>query len=176
MLCSDGVDHGLIGPREVHRIWSRHLRNSLAVAPFLPVGATVVDVGTGAGLPGIPLAIARPDLSLTLVEPMARRVRFLNRVVEELSLPCLIEHARVQEAVVRPQAAVARAVARLGKLADMCSSILPPGGQLLALKGGNAAEELAELTASPRPAFTAELRKVVWPDPAAVVICTRSAR
>src|SRR3954451_24739175 len=83
-LASEGVTRGLIGPREVARLWERHVLNSAAVAEVIPQGARVVDVGSGAGLPGIPLGLARPDLTLTLVEPMARRVEFLDEVVAEL--------------------------------------------------------------------------------------------
>ena len=86
-LASDGVTRGLIGPREVPRLWERHILNSAAVAEAIPEGARVVDVGSGAGLPGIPLGLARPDLALTLVEPMARRVEFLEEVVAELAGP-----------------------------------------------------------------------------------------
>ena len=86
-LASDGVTRGLIGPREVPRLWERHVLNSAAVAEAVPAGARVVDVGSGAGLPGIPLGIARPDLDLTLVEPMARRVEFLEEVVAALAEP-----------------------------------------------------------------------------------------
>ena len=83
-LAGDGVARGLIGPREVPRLWERHVLNSAAIAEAVPAGARVVDVGSGAGLPGIPLALARPDITLTLVEPMARRIEFLEEAVRDL--------------------------------------------------------------------------------------------
>jgi len=87
LLATEGTVRGLIGPREVPRLWDRHLLNSAAIASLVPAGVRVVDVGSGAGLPGIPLGLARPDLALTLVEPMARRVEFLEEVVAELAVP-----------------------------------------------------------------------------------------
>ena len=97
MLAGDGVTRGLIGPREVPRLWDRHLLNSAALAEAVPAGARVVDVGSGAGLPGIPLGLARPDLTLTLVEPMARRVEFLTDVVTALGAPWRIVRGRAEE-------------------------------------------------------------------------------
>ena len=96
-LATDGVTRGLIGPREVPRLWERHVLNSAAVADAVPRDARVVDVGSGAGLPGIPLALARPDLRLTLVEPMARRVEFLEEVVAELGMPWRVVRGRAEE-------------------------------------------------------------------------------
>jgi len=94
MLAGDGVVRGLIGPREVPRLWERHVLNSAALAEAVPSGARVVDVGSGAGLPGIPLGLARPDLTLTLVEPMARRVEFLQDVVTALGTPWRVVRGR----------------------------------------------------------------------------------
>lgn len=147
MLTEHGVERGLIGPREVDRLWDRHLLNSAAIAELLPQGSRVVDVGSGAGLPGIPLAIARPDLELTLLEPMARRVAWLTEVVETLGLSVTVVRGRAEEAAVREQLSgsdvvTARAVAPLERLARWCLPLLRPGGQLLALKGESAAEEL----------------------------------
>src|SRR5206468_754608 len=96
-LASDGVLRGLIGPREVPRLWVRHVLNSAAVAEVIPEGARVVDVGSGAGLPGIPLGLARPDVSLTLVEPMARRVEFLEEAVADLGRPWRVVRGRAAE-------------------------------------------------------------------------------
>ncbi|MFQ1004164.1 16S rRNA (guanine(527)-N(7))-methyltransferase RsmG [Modestobacter sp. SSW1-42] len=150
MLAGDGVVRGLIGPREVPRLWDRHLLNSAALAEAVPVGARVVDVGSGAGLPGIPLGLARPDLTLTLVEPMARRVEFLTDVVSALGAPWRIVRGRAEErSVVRAVGPVdvvtARAVAPLPRLVGWCAGLLTPGAQLIALVGERAAAEVPEL-------------------------------
>ena len=120
MLAEHGVERGLIGPREVDRIWDRHLLNSAVIAELLPQNCRVVDVGSGAGLPGIPLAIARPDLELTLLEPMARRVAWLTEVVDTLGLAVKVVRGRAEEAAVRERLSgsdvvTARAVAPLGE-------------------------------------------------------------
>ena len=147
LLTEHGVERGLIGPREVDRLWERHILNSAVVAELLPEGARVVDVGSGAGLPGIPLAIARPDLDLTLLEPMARRVAWLTECVEALGLAVTVVRGRAEEGPVREQLSdsdvvTARAVAPLERLTRWCLPLLRPGGRLVALKGESAAEEL----------------------------------
>jgi 16S rRNA (guanine527-N7)-methyltransferase len=150
MLAGDGVVRGLIGPREVPRLWDRHVLNSAALAEVVPAGARVVDVGSGAGLPGIPLGLARPDLTLTLVEPMARRVEFLTDVVTALGTPWRIVRGRAEErSVVRAVGPVdvvtARAVAPLPRLVGWCRGLLAPGTQLIALVGARAAAEVPDL-------------------------------
>ncbi|MEU4442611.1 16S rRNA (guanine(527)-N(7))-methyltransferase RsmG [Actinosynnema sp. NPDC050801] len=147
LLTEHGVERGLIGPREVERLWERHILNSAVVAELLPEGARVVDVGSGAGLPGIPLAIARPDLDLTLLEPMARRVAWLTECVEALDLKVTVVRGRAEEGPVLDQLSdsdvvTARAVAPLERLTRWCLPLLRPGGRLVALKGESAAEEL----------------------------------
>jgi 16S rRNA (guanine527-N7)-methyltransferase len=148
LLTVHGVERGLIGPREVDRLWERHLLNSVAVAECVPKGASVIDVGSGAGLPGIPLAIARPDLDLVLLEPMARRVAWLEEVVTKLELGNIqVVRGRAEEKDIRQRygdrdVATARAVAPLGKLAGWCLPLLRVGGQLVARKGLSAAEEI----------------------------------
>ncbi|MEV4311507.1 16S rRNA (guanine(527)-N(7))-methyltransferase RsmG [Actinocrispum sp. NPDC049592] len=148
LLAVHGVERGLIGPREVDRLWDRHLLNSVAVSEFLPEGASVVDVGSGAGLPGIPLAIARPDLDVVLLEPMARRVAWLEEAVAKLDLSNVtVVRGRAEEKAIRQQigdrdVATARAVAPLGKLAGWCLPLVRVGGSLVALKGSSAAEEI----------------------------------
>jgi 16S rRNA (guanine527-N7)-methyltransferase len=149
-LATDGVTRGLIGPRELARLWERHVLNSAAVAEAVPEGARVVDVGSGAGLPGIPLGLARPDLRLTLVEPMARRVEFLEEVVAELGRPWRVVRGRAEErsvvsAVGPVDVVTARAVAALPRLVGWCRGLLRPGAQLVALVGARAVAELPGL-------------------------------
>ena len=156
-LSSDGVVRGLIGPREVARLWERHLLNSAAVAEAVPHGARVVDVGSGAGLPGIPLGLARPDVTLTLVEPMARRVEFLQEAVAELAAGPVshvsgwrvirgrAEDRGVVTAVGAVDVVIARAVAPLPRLVAWCRGLMRPGAQLVALVGARAVEELPGL-------------------------------
>jgi len=150
LLAGDGVLRGLIGPREVPRLWERHVLNSVALAEAVPAGARVVDVGSGAGLPGIPLGLARPDLTLTLVEPMARRVEFLEEAVAALGAPWRVVRGRAEErSVVRVVGEVdvvtARAVAPLPRLVGWCRGLLRPGAQLVALVGERAAAEVPDL-------------------------------
>jgi 16S rRNA (guanine527-N7)-methyltransferase len=145
---TDGVVRGLIGPREAPRLWDRHLLNSAVVGECVAPGATVADVGTGAGLPGLVLAIARPDLTVTLVEPLLRRTRFLDEVVAELRLADQVEvvRARAEELHGRRtfDVVTARAVAPLERLARWCLPLVAPDGELVALKGASAAEEIIE--------------------------------
>jgi 16S rRNA (guanine527-N7)-methyltransferase len=148
MLAEHGVSRGLIGPREVGRLWQRHILNSAVVGELIPLDATVVDVGSGAGLPGIPLAMSRPDLRITLLESMARRVTWLSEVVAELDIDVRIVQGRAEEPEIRRQIGVAdvvtaRAVAPLAKLAGWCLPLVRPGGLLVALKGESAGDELA---------------------------------
>ena len=147
-LVGSGVERGLLGPREAPRIWDRHILNCAVVAELLPDGARTVDLGSGAGLPGIPLALARPDLSVVLVEPLARRVDWLREVVEDLDLPVTVERGRAEEPGVRARwegadVVTARAVAPLARLAGWALPLLRPGGMMLALKGASADAEVA---------------------------------
>jgi 16S rRNA (guanine527-N7)-methyltransferase len=151
LLATDGVVRGLIGPREVARLWDRHLLNSAVVTDLVPAGARVVDVGSGAGLPGLPMALRRPDLSLDLVEPMLRRTQFLTEMVTELGLGSAVRVSRgraddpaVLAMVGSADWIVARAVAPLDRLVRWCLPLLRPGGRLLALKGARAAAEVTE--------------------------------
>ena len=149
-LAGDGVVRGLIGPREVPRLWERHVLNSAAVSDAVPADARVVDVGSGAGLPGIPLGLARPDLRLTLLEPMSRRVEFLEEVVTELGAPWRVVRGRAEERSVRAavgpvDVVTARAVAALPRLVSWCRGLMRPGAQLVALVGSRAAAELPDL-------------------------------
>lgn len=146
MLATDGVVRGLIGPREADRLWSRHVLNCAAPAELIPPDARVVDVGSGAGLPGVVLAIARPDCRVVLLEPLERRVRFLTEAVERLGLTnSLVVRGRAQDAPLEAREAdvvVSRAVAPVGRLAGWCAGLARPDGLILALKGSTAAEEL----------------------------------
>ncbi|GHJ57166.1 hypothetical protein Nm8I071_64730 [Nonomuraea sp. TT08I-71] len=158
LLATDGVVRGLIGPRETPRLWDRHLLNCAAMAERIPEGASVIDVGSGAGLPGLVLAIARPDLTVTLVEPLARRTSFLIEAVQHLGLTRSVRvfRGRAEEAAAgsrdrEPLSAdivTARAVAALDRLAEWCLPLAVPGGRLVALKGASAAEEIAEHAAA----------------------------
>jgi 16S rRNA (guanine527-N7)-methyltransferase len=146
LLASDGVLRGLIGPREAPRLWERHLLNCAAVAELISPAATVVDVGSGAGLPGIVLAVARPDISVILVEPLARRTSFLDEVVAQLGLAdqVTVIRGRAEEQVgrLRADVVIARAVAPLDRLAGWCLPLAEVGGRVLALKGMSATEEI----------------------------------
>lgn len=146
-LATTGVERGLIGPREAPRIWERHVLNCAVVAELVPDGARLVDVGSGAGLPGIPLALARPDLGIVLVEPLARRVEWLREVTADLGIVIGVEHGRAEETVVRRRwegadVVTARAVAPLARLAGWCIPLLRPGGLMLAVKGAAAPVEV----------------------------------
>jgi len=149
ILVGAGLERGLLGPREAGRLWERHLLNSAAVGELLDPGDRVVDIGSGAGLPGVPLAIARPDLQIVLLEPLLRRSEFLVEVVTELGLPVQVVRGRAEEAWVRDQigardVAVSRAVAALDKLTEWSMPLLRPEGRMLAIKGQRAADEVQE--------------------------------
>jgi len=147
MLATDGVVRGLIGPREVPRLWDRHLINCGLLAPLIPESATVADLGSGAGLPGLVLAIGRPDLQVTLVEPMARRVRFLDEARQRLELSNVeVVRGRAEQWADRPRFRVvtARALAALGRLVDWGVPLLDDDGVLLAMKGASAAAEIED--------------------------------
>lgn len=149
ILATDGVVKGLIGPREVPRIWDRHIMNSAVIVPRVPHGATVADIGTGAGLPGIVWAIARPDLTVTLVEPLLRRTVFLDDVVARLGLDnVVVVRGRAEEVKATFDVVTARAVAALDKLGRWCMPLVRPGGVLLAMKGQSAADEVKVATAT----------------------------
>lgn len=149
LLATEAVVRGLIGPREVPRIWDRHMMNSAVVAARLPVGATVADVGTGAGLPGLVWAIARPDIQMTLIEPLLRRTNFLDEVVRQLGLENVtVVRSRAEDVDQKFDVVTARAVAALDKLGRWCMPLVRPGGVLLAMKGQTAHEEVSAATAT----------------------------
>jgi 16S rRNA (guanine527-N7)-methyltransferase len=146
-LATTGVARGLLGPREVPRLWERHVLNCAVVQELIPEQAHVVDVGSGAGLPGIAVAIVRPDLRITLLEPLLRRVEWLQEVVDDLGLTHVsVTRGRAEEfaGAMDADAVLARAVAPLGALAGWCLPLLRPGGELMAVKGRTAVAEVAE--------------------------------
>jgi 16S rRNA (guanine527-N7)-methyltransferase len=146
LLASDGVTRGLIGPRETSRLWDRHLVNCALVADLVPERGELVDIGSGAGLPGIVLAMLRPSLHVVLLEPLLRRAVFLQECVSALDLPnATVVRARAEEkaaARISADMATARAVAPLDRLVGWAAGLLRPGGQLLAIKGQSAEAEL----------------------------------
>lgn len=149
ILAGAGVERGLLGPREVDRLWVRHVLNSAVLGELFARGEQVVDIGSGAGLPGIPLALARPDVSVTLIEPLLRRSDFLREVVAVLDLDCTVVRGRaedrsVRDAVGEADAVVSRAVASLDKIAAWSAPLLRAGGRMVAMKGERAAEEIGE--------------------------------
>jgi 16S rRNA (guanine527-N7)-methyltransferase len=166
-LAGAGSVRGLIGPREVPRLWDRHLLNSVALAELLPSGVRLVDIGTGAGLPGLALAIVRPDLRVDLVESLLRRTDFLTEAVADLGLAGRVRVVRgraedrpVTELVGGASYLTARAVAPLDKLVRLSFPLLVRGGSLLAMKGNSAEDELARYAAALGRA-RAEIRGVV---------------
>jgi len=146
LLATDGVTRGLIGPRETSRLWDRHLLNCALVAELVPERGELVDIGSGAGLPGIVLAMLRPSLHVVLLEPLLRRSVFLEECVSALDLPnATVLRARAEEKAamkIEADVATARAVAPLDRLVGWAAGLLRPGGELLAIKGQSAATEL----------------------------------
>ena len=145
ILRSKGIEWGLLGPREGDKLWSRHVSNSLALVDALANGVDVADVGSGAGLPGIPLAIVRPDIFVTLIEPLLRRVTFLTETIDELGLRNLrVERLRAEDCDEQFDVVTCRAVAPLEKLLRWTTPLFFPAGELLALKGSSAEREISE--------------------------------
>ena len=147
LLATDGVTRGLIGPRETARLWDRHLLNCALVAELVPDQGELVDIGSGAGLPGVVLAMLRPRLHVVLLEPLLRRSVFLEECVSALDLPnATVVRARAEEkaasGISGADVATARAVAPLDRLVGWAAGLLRPGGELLAIKGQSAAAEL----------------------------------
>lgn len=185
LLGGPGVERGLLGPREVERIWERHLLNSVAVGEVLEPGARVIDIGSGAGLPGIPLALARPDIDVVLLEPLLRRSEFLSEVVEQLGLAVEVVRGRAEDPWVRDRfggrdAAVSRAVASLDKLAKWSVPLLRTGGRMLAIKGERATEEVEQYRRVMAASGAADARVVTcgatYLRPPATVVIARRVR
>ncbi|WP_163512661.1 16S rRNA (guanine(527)-N(7))-methyltransferase RsmG [Fodinicola acaciae] len=181
-LVGPGIERGLIGPREAERIWPRHVLNCAVVAELLAADSTVIDVGSGAGLPGLVLAVARADLRVTLLEPLERRVTFLIEAVDGLGLDNVrVVRGRAEEQAGKLSADVvtARAVAPLDKLARWCLPLVRPGGELLAMKGSSAEVELETHRAAIQKRGGGETRTVrcgagVVDEPATVVVVRKN--
>ena len=153
ILASWGIERGLIGPREGDRIWDRHIANCIPITTIIPTSInpekaiSLVDIGSGAGLPGIVIALARPDLSITLIEPLQRRVDFLLEVIAELELPIEVIRGKAESVKRSFDIVTARAVAPLPKLLPMTWHLVKNGGALMAMKGESAATEIEETEA-----------------------------
>jgi 16S rRNA (guanine527-N7)-methyltransferase len=186
LLTRAGVERGLIGPREADRLWERHLLNSAVLGELIPEGSRVLDVGSGAGLPGIPLALARPDLAIVLLEPMARRVAWLREVIGDLDLAVSVHRGRAEDPQVRRElegndVVTARAVAPLGRLVFWSLPLVAPGGRLLAVKGASAEEEAARDVTAVRAAGGAPVEIVqcggtIVQPPTTVIVVPRPAQ
>jgi 16S rRNA (guanine527-N7)-methyltransferase len=162
LLRGAGIERGLIGPKEGDRIWERHIANCIPITTILPENVRLVDIGSGAGLPGIVIALARPDLKVSLVEPLQRRVDFLNEVVAELGIPVEVIRGRAERVKKQFEIVTARAVAPLEKLINISWHMIPRGGSLMAMKGESAAEEIASTTL--KKGSTAELHEISLPN------------
>ena len=162
LLKGAGIERGLIGPKEGDRIWERHIANCIPITTILPENVRLVDVGSGAGLPGIVIALARPDLKVTLVEPLQRRVDFLNEVVAELGIPVEVIRGRAERVKKQFEIVTARAVAPLEKLINISWHMIPKGGSLMAMKGESAAEEMAATTL--KKGSTTQLHEISLPN------------
>ena len=162
LLKTTGIEHGLIGPKEGDRIWERHIANCIPITTIIPNGVRLADIGSGAGLPGVVIALARPDLKVTLIEPLQRRVDFLNQVIAELELPIKVVRGRAEAVKMQFEVVTARAVAPLEKLIQISWHMIPKRGCLLAIKGESAAEELAATKL--KKGSTAKLHEISLPN------------
>ena len=162
LLSSTGIERGLIGPKEGDRIWERHIANCIPITTIIPNGVRVGDIGSGAGLPGIVIALARPDLKVSLIEPLQRRVDFLNEVIAELALDIEVVRGRAERVKKQFEIVTARAVAPLEKLIQISWHMIPRGGCLMAIKGESAADEIASTTL--KKGSTAQLHEISLPN------------
>jgi 16S rRNA (guanine527-N7)-methyltransferase len=186
ILATDGIDHGLMGPREVPRLWDRHILNCAVIGELIEKNEIVFDVGSGAGLPGLPLAIARPDVSITLIEPLLRRSTFLERAVQTLGLENVaVVRGRAEEKAVRAGVGLAdvvtsRAVAPLERLAKWSAPLVRGGGRMIAIKGSSAAEEIERDRAVVGRTGISDLRVItcgaILETPTTVVVGTKAER
>jgi 16S rRNA (guanine527-N7)-methyltransferase len=178
ILTSTAVEWGLLGPREADRIWNRHILNCAVLGSLITADSSVADVGSGAGLPGIPLALLRPDLRVTLIEPLLRRFTFLDQTVDGLGIADRVQvvRSRAEDHHETYDFVVARALAPVGRLIGWCNPLRTKDGVILALKGESAADEVA---AAKRQLEAAELNAEVLmvqahpnTDPATVIRLT----
>jgi 16S rRNA (guanine527-N7)-methyltransferase len=186
ILAGAGIEWGLIGPLEVDRLWDRHLLNSGAVAELLVPGERIGDIGSGAGLPGIPLAIARPDVHVVLVEPLLRRSEFLKEAVDELGLDVTVVRGRAEDPGTRDEvgeldSVTSRAVAALDKLSRWSLPLVRVGGRMLALKGERAEQEIEQHQRALRSLGVTDVRVVrcgvdYLDPPVTVVAATRGQK
>jgi len=186
-LAEAAVTRGLIGPRETPRLWDRHILNCAVVGELFDEGERVVDIGSGAGLPGIPVAIARPDLAIVLVEPLLRRTTFLDEVVEALGLDNVtVVRGRAEEPTVvanhgDADAVTSRAVAPLDRLVGWSAPLIQAGGRLVAMKGASAQQEIDQHRQSCEAAGITDLRvatagEKVLAEPTTLVVGKRNAQ
>jgi 16S rRNA (guanine527-N7)-methyltransferase len=161
-LAGAGIERGLIGPKEGDRIWERHIANCIPITTIIPQGVRVVDIGSGAGLPGVVIALARPDLKVSLVEPLQRRVDFLNEIVAELGLDIEVIRGRAERVKKQFEVVTARAVAPLEKLINISWHMIPKTGSLMAMKGESAADEIQATTL--KKGATAQLHEISLPN------------
>jgi 16S rRNA (guanine527-N7)-methyltransferase len=175
ILASTAVEWGLLGPREADRMWDRHILNCAALSSLIATDSRVADVGSGAGLPGIPLALLRPDLRVTLIEPLLRRSTFLGQTVQDLGVGNRVQviRSRAEDHHQTYDFVVARALAPLDRLVDWCNPLRADGGVILALKGESVADEVAaarpQLQAANLEAEVVTVRAHPDADPATVV-------
>ena len=162
LLKTTGIEHGLIGPKEGDRIWQRHIANCIPITTIIPNGVRLADIGSGAGLPGVVIALARPDLKVTLIEPLQRRVDFLNQVIAEIEIPIKVVRGRAEAVKMQFEVVTARAVAPLEKLIQISWHMIPRSGCLLAIKGESAVEELAATKL--KKGSTAKLHEISLPN------------
>ncbi|MDH6244384.1 16S rRNA (guanine(527)-N(7))-methyltransferase RsmG [Mycobacterium sp. OTB74] len=186
MLAGPGIERGLMGPSELSRLWERHILNSAAIAELVSDGERVGDVGSGAGLPGIPVALARPEVRVVLIEPLLRRADFLREVVSELGLDVTVLRGRAEDKPVKAavgelDVVTSRAVASLDKLTKWSLPLLREGGRMLALKGERASDEIVEHRRVLNSLGAVDVRVVkcgvnYLTPPATVVVATRGAK
>ena len=162
LLASVAIERGLVGPKEADRIWERHIANCIPITTIIKEGVRLADIGSGAGLPGIVIALARPDLKVTLIEPLQRRVDFLNEVVNQLEIPVEVIRGRAETVKKQFEVVTARAVAPLEKLIQISWHMIPKGGHLLAIKGESAAQELS--TTKLKKGATAKIHEISLPN------------
>jgi 16S rRNA (guanine527-N7)-methyltransferase len=162
LLKTQGIERGLIGPKEADRIWERHIANCIPITTLIKEGMRLADIGSGAGLPGVVIALARADLKVTLIEPLQRRVDFLLEVIDQLEIPVEVIRGRAETTKKQFEVVTARAVAPLEKLIQISWHMIPKGGHLLAIKGESAQDELAATKL--KKGATAKLHEISLPN------------